>query len=156
MQAGCDGFLALYLDTAAAVGVNIAFQIIARETTTLDERVGPIVRDSRMLDGGMPWSHTSAYRYEVPFSLSWLFSGSYWQSTPALAPGLAGIPSVPTLIDNFLGAGTWQIFLAVDLDFFVPVTGAAAANVEDVRISLGGWVHDLPGSVSYAPGIPFI
>lgn len=156
LRAGCNGYLELYLDTASAVLAIVSYTIVARETTTLVERSGPTVFESHTLESGQPWTPTSAYRYFLPFTLEWLFAGKYWRSTPALPPGTAGSPASPTQENNFLGTGTWNIYVAVNIELYSPGTSTSASNLTNVRIALGGWAQSTPGSVAYDAASPLI
>lgn len=149
VKAGCDGYINLYLNTSSARVLEIGYHILARETTTLDECYGPSGTHTVHCGGGVAWSASSSYRYALPISAQWLFGGSYWTETGAMRPGTAGVPASPMQVENFLGAGTWEIMLVLNVTCYSPGTATASAVIEDARLYLGGWKHDLPGSIAF-------
>ncbi len=156
VRAGCVGTLQLYLNTTSARVLNVSCRMLARNATTLEEIYCPVKAFTFAATGGSPWFGTGDALYQIPIDFSWLYSGSYWTVTKNLDPGLAGIPGAPSLVANFLGAtGTWTISLLVVVDCVVPGSGAAAASIAHARLSLGGWVHDMPGILqSSSPPVP--
>ena len=156
VQSAANGFITVYVDTTTPKLLEAYFSIQAvNGGTTLGS---PPLATSTLLSGGQDWTATTptTYVYNIPFSLSWLFSGNYYVSTATLRPGMSGSLPAPALINNLLTAGTWDLSVNTVLNLYDTNSSTPAVNIRYVTITVGGWVFEHRGSEPYTPASPII
>lgn len=114
------------------------------------------VESIQLLAGGYWDAPSSSWVYSIPFSLQWLFSGSYWKYYSALKPGRGGFTPVPSNIENFLVSGTWSVYVNLSFALYGPETDILGYWTNYAQVSASGFAFSIPGSTRYDPPNPVI
>lgn len=154
VSCGVNGYVTLYLNTNFGRVVDLYVAVQAVNGATVLQ--GAQMLDTRYVLGGKLWTATGSYSYDLPFSLTWLFGGSYTTTTATRPPGVSGTPGSPSVSANTLGAGTWTFRAFVSSSAFMPGTNTQTASIDYVRINLNGWALEHQGVVpAVSTGNPY-
>lgn len=157
VSCGTTGFLTLYLNTNLhrIVDLSVALEAVSGGTVLS----GPTWRDVRSAENGWLWDAVSShYVVTIPFSLTWLFGGSFYAFTGSRPPGMSGTPASPALVANTLAAGTWTFRVAVTATTFTPGTANQTPAIAYARLSQSGWALEHQGVLpsTSSTGNPFV
>lgn len=148
-QANVSGNIVVYLNTNTATTFSVSTGIRAVSgTTTLDLATQT---QTVSFNGGIYYSYTNGYTFNIPLSVFWVFGGSYVADPGSPAPGRASTQDQPYRVENFLTQGSWELYAYISVIAYNPGTNTLKTCITHITSTMVGSAISIPGALRYDP-----